>query len=991
MGNMTKKLFLIPICLLTLAAAAMLFALPAPAARAAVLRADPVSAVFAGGNSGDFDAVGDAEIDGGTTGLLFNFPNEYAPHVTNTAHPLPSSAESFEIVTEFEVRDRGIGGRIGVGLGLLAPTGRLYQCGVMFDIGLTGDLYIRRQNEARSNNTSATDNMTGYNLAAGNMQGKRKVLKITGTRNADGTYDADVFVKSAGEADAGYVKYIKSGLDHTAEGVFCDGYFSLMSIGNTPGDPLHGLLVLVKSFSLQYADAGETVAYSTDFGGEADRISYPSNRNDALDWRLSDATANAPESAFFMGSCGKAVFGGADGYAQNGLLVGKDAVDEIDTRLDKVIGFKFTVKIQEIKEGAYFGLGLGLLGKASAVDESNMIYLRRQGSAYYSGVLADGARRDEAPVALAAAYVNGSSTVNIRYEVFYDTALKAYGVKEYLLANAGTNTLSDPVATFTDLKINGYYGFGAAGAGVRAEVYSASTFMYHYFVSGAGDDALDFLGTRVKQIAGETLQSPYYRASKWFMAGNTSGVAMPSDWNPNKYCDFNVPANTRAPFTAFGPKSMYGDFIFRYTIRDAETLPVTSPTAGLLSFIGLSFGRGSIEEAFATQVPAVAPGSPLIMFGKDPSGGMRVSWAALSARGYPAATKHYVDPSVNFFSGDGKAYDIMLLAQSGTATLFYCEAGTNDYTERVVFDNADTAGFIAVTGNSRWGYQYKVTKMSVNKCDVYDVPTGDKVTAANLSDRQLNDVAQHDFAAAYINDTRFSVGEGIFVQNGALRFADTAREARFETKGQFDNFLLSFDLTQKFQNTDLILTFGKSAENPHGYSIKFLAGTDKIETAGMMIRASRDTVGRLPINIYEYAGTLNFRLMCFNNTVRLYIKRGDEPAAMLGLLQAEFAYLRHGYRQNAGTVAIGTSEGGNMSIDNFRTLSLNFGIDIITTNYGETGLPPLTDLTKLPPTEGHDTGLLIGLSVGGFVLLAGGGAAVYFLLIKKRKGGQARR
>ncbi|MDR1092695.1 MAG: hypothetical protein LBL66_00935 [Clostridiales bacterium] len=971
-------------------------------ARAAVLRSDPMQSVFAGMPEA-WEVNGDAEYSDGVTGLLFNMPNEYQPQITHTKNPIPAGdgteQYAFEIAFDFDVRDRGLGGRIGLGLGLLAATGHLYNCGVLFDVGVNGDLYARKNNKPRTQAALTVD--AAYN-SYGSIQGKNLTMKAVGAQNPDGSYDVNLYLKAQGADDSTYFRFQRNADSEgpTAAGVFCDGYMSLVSIGNGVGRAEDGLLAVVKAFDFICTKGAETepaVAFSTDFTGADDRISYPSARNDAYDWRLSAAGSYAPESAYYMGKCGEIQFPASgetpdgDAGAGAGKLVSAEPLF-IDTRSDKITDLKFTVRISELKDGGYFGLGLGLSGKAAKLDESNMFYLKKAGAAYYTGKLVNGVEYDNTQVTALPLgnYTNGINTVNLQYKIYYDTANKYYCVDEYVVLGSPTAANATvPVKAFSGVGITGYYGMGTAGAGASAEIYAVSTYPYDYFVSRAADEAIDFLGVRTQTVDQDTYDTSYYKASRWFIAGDADGVFPPrsmNDGSMHQYLEFNIPPpapeekpRTSGPLTAFGPKGMYGDYIFRYTL--------TAASAPANSSIGLSFGRQDIEAATYVYGTA-APVTPMITFA--PQGGqMAVSWnSLLKARDSSlllsgGTVPGFIDGQVNFFAGGAAAYDVMLIAQNGVATLYYCDAANPDYTPRAVFDNAVTSGFIALTGDSRLGYSYKVTKLSVNKCDCYDRVVGDTRTAANLSDRWLNDIAQVDFSTDYINDTRFTVGKGIGVQNGALRFSNTARESKFETVGKFDNFQLTFDLLQKFRNTDVVLTFGKTVQNPYGYSIRFLAGTGQIELEGLT-DAAGDILVTLPFNIYDYDGAVNLKLTCINNEARLYMKRADEPSAQLNIPVAVLNYMPV-YSQSAGAVSVGTSAKGNMAIDNFKVMSLNFNIDIVTENYGGSNTPTLTNLDaqddRPPVRPAGKTWIYAGAGIAAAAIAAL--AAV--MIVKKKK------
>ncbi|MDR3319144.1 MAG: hypothetical protein LBS99_06865, partial [Clostridiales bacterium] len=112
-----------------------------------------------------------------------------------------------------------------------------------------------------------------------------------------------------------------------------------------------------------------------------------------------------------------------------------------------------------------------------------------------------------------------------------------------------------------------------------------------------------------------------------------------------------------------------------------------------------------------------------------------------------------------------------------------------------------------------------------------------------------------------------------------------------------------------------------------------------------------------------------------------YIKAADEPIAAFAAPVAAVSFLTSA--RSSGSVLFGTGDGGNMTIDNVRILSLEYNIDIVTENYDGTNKPALTaPETVVPPGDGGGCGSIAGTAAA---IPAALSAIIAAVLLKKKR------
>lgn len=853
----------------------------------------------------DWQLKGDVAMSDGTYRLRINAPNEWQPALKPHMCNITDSADIKGFYIEYDFEYISGGGWLGTFFGTLAKNAAFYDAGVMFMMDRSGSTSVWKG----SGSNLVVDDSLQFN-ATQPQQGDVYTYRIEGYRIAsgidEGRYNLKFFSGIKGSA---LTENKNAQAAYAAEAVIAAGHFGFTSMGT--------LIAEISRFDYELYNLNDEVVqeFKEDFSSPRSKICYPSDLttlNDC-DWYMTHATSKAPESSYYMGIMKELKFENS----KDGKIVSSNPLS-IDTRVDRKFEIKYDLYYENIDEGAYFGLGLGLDSQDALIDSQNLIYMTTVGGTINLGVLKNGQKSQNTPTAVS--IPDDKTSVEIKYIGYYNLNTKKTDVDIYIKdIKAGT---------FSDINFDGYYAVGAKGtdfAKVNLLIDNLTLTQDAYIIQDRYE-TIDFLGTEIRKAGNETLVAAWYNQNKWTKSG--IGVNDPRRIGATNYhyLEFKAPANTTSSEgNMFGPSEPYGDYVFRYTLQ------VKDPDS---SWIGISFAKPNMSS--------LASASPLIKFERDGDGMVVKGENGLKTA---SGQTSYKDTSTTFFD-TAKSFDVMMIAQSGIVSIYYCEAGTNSsYEPKITFVDVDTYGLIGLTADLAGGHEYIVTAMSITNIDDYYEPNDEDINAANISDDELNDRAQIAFETGFINPTRWKInGDNIAISDKALKFNNTKKSAYFSTIGKFKNYQLNFDLTQKSNTSDIVITFGKTSDNPVGNKIVFKADTPNIELIGMQT-SNGQVLTQLPINIFEIDETLNIKVTVLGNTVKLFVKKASEPISALSVPVMTMSIMEsHPYE--AGAIAFSTGDNGDMTIDNIRILSLNYNIDMITEHKGGSNKPELSDLSK---------------------------------------------
>ncbi len=847
---------------------------------------------------------GDAAMSDGKYRFRINAPNEWQPAVKPHMYSIEDSADVKGFYVEYDFEYIGGSGWLGTFFGTMAKNAAFYDAGIMLMMDKNGTTSVWKGSGGK-----LTEDANFKFSAMQPLQGSIYTYRIEGTRITSGVDEGKYNLKFLSGLKGNALTENKNvSQAYAVEAVVASGHFGFASMGS--------LLAEISRFDYELINTSDEVIqeFKENFSGPRSKICYPSDPttlNDS-DWYLTHATAKAPESSYYLGIMKELKFEDS----KDGRVVSSVPMS-IDSRIDKKFEIKHDLYYESIAQDAYFGLGLGLNSIDNAIDSKNLIYMTTIADAINMGVIKNGQKSQNTPIALTVP--KDGNSVEIKYTGYYNSKTKKTDVDAFI---GGVKA-----ATFSDINFVGYYAIGAIGtdiAKVNLLIDNLTITQDTYAVKDRYE-TIDFLGTEVRKAGNETLEAAWYNQNKWTKSGvGVNGPRRIGATNYN-YLEFKAPANTvSSTGNMFGPSEPYGDYVFRYTlqVKDAES-----------SWIGISFAKPDMTSQ--------ASASPLITFESNGNGMLVKGMNGLQTA---SGQTSFQDTSTTFFD-ISKSFDVMLICQNNTVNLYYSQVGTNaSYEPKITFVNVNTYGLIGLTADLAGGHEYIVKAMNITNIDDYYEPNDETIKAANVSNLELNDRANIAFENDFINNTRWKInGKNIKINNNALKFDNTSKSAFFTTIGQFSNYQLNFDLVEKSQSSDVIISFGKNANNPGGHKIIFKAGTSNIELVGMQT-SNGQTTAQLPVNIFEINETANIKIVVMGKNVKLFVKKNSEPISVLSTAVMTINIFESSLYE-PGMIAFSTGDNGNMTIDNIRVLSLNYNIDMITEHKDGSNKPELTDLS----------------------------------------------
>ncbi len=518
--------------------------------------------------------------------------------------------------------------------------------------------------------------------------------------------------------------------------VFFDGYMGFGAMGNTSVD----------IYSFEYK-RGDAVVYSDDFKNS--KLGYQSTGIGGSDWYVThkyDGT-NAKLGAF------NSVKITNDGYIKYSVPIENNANSE------NLFESSFDVKLTELNEGSYFGVGLGL-NKAGNLDDSSFIGVGRRGDSYFIAHVKNGKVID----------VKGNFT---QKELISDSEFRKFTVNGKYGKNVTVNFLGDSY-DINNVDTEGYFAIGCISDNnsVTAYVDNFDFTRYFYNDSSAADVAIDFKGVKEETFDGETYYDYYINKNKFYIGSNITLPKYKENVNQN-YLIFSS-ANENS---AFIPKAVYSDAIVRFNVRMARNAADTTKYARFGVGFGLSsyyFSPTSGSYVFwQNQNTHSGKQTPTLM------GGVNMDEVYHDASVEHVDSKNeYLSCEYDMWQDTETIYNFMIVAENNSVKIYFKSQNEDESKMQILraeYVNANIYGAIAIFGNT--GASFYLSDVSIT----------------NISPNRAKD---GDFTGYLLNGSAINTSDSLkIVKNGNLT-----------TKDEYDNFISILRLKSDV-NGELKLSF----------------------------------------------------------------------------------------------------------------------------------------------------------------------------------------
>ena len=514
----------------------------------------------------------------------------------------------------------------------------------------------------------------------------------------------------------------------TFPSAFAKGYIGFGAMGNTSVD----------IYSFEYKK-GDTVVYSDDF--TSSKLGYQTTGISGNDWYVSYKydTENAKLGAF------NSVKVKDNGYVKYSFPVKDNANSE------NIFESSFDVKLNELREGSYFGVGFGL-DKNSDLGDSSFIGIGRHGDCYFLAYLKYGRLID----------IQGTFT---EQEIVSDSDFHKFTIKGKYGKNVTVNFLGNDY-DFKNVDIEGYFAIGCMSENddlVSAYIDNFDFIRYFYNDSAASDTAINFKGVKEETFDGETYYDYYINRNKFYLGSNITSPKYKDKITQN-YLIFSS-ANENS---AFIPKTVYSDSIVRFNVRMARNAAETTKYARF----GVGFGLSSYY---------FSPTSGSYVFWQNQSDHSGKQTATLM--GGVNMDEKYHDPSMEFADSNNAyltceydiwentetIYNFMIVAENNSVKIYFKKQDEDESKMEILraeYVNANIYGAIAIFGNT--GASFYLSDVSIT----------------NISP---NRARNGSFEGYLLNGAEINVADAVKVSDGVA----------LTTKQKYDNSLSVFRLKSK--------------------------------------------------------------------------------------------------------------------------------------------------------------------------------------------------
>lgn len=377
---------------------------------------------------------------------------------------------------------------------------------------------------------------------------------------------------------------------------------------------------------------------------------------------------------------------------------------------------KYLIKVNELKDGSFFGFGFGLDSETDRIDKKNAIgFIKNDNLTAEVVVLKDGVIDRSNSYQVSLTKLGNGKFIN--YSIRFDASNNAY-----LSFNGLTYK-------FSNIDFYGESGLGLVSlsgsdsSSVELREFSLERNVYNKHDSL--DVSNDFKGKIVPDADDPLYSEPYINNQKFFLG---SGVALEEDWVTG---DSTLTFTNVGPYSGFGYAKEFSEWILEF---DIELF-----TRNSTNMFGISFGRKSLVDVLLQA----SQSSSSFLFRCDGAQTAKITYGANCKMDDGSTYKINED---NLFSADKTKYHMMFIGKNRSVTVHYMEDGGDiadlgKIRAKIVDVNID--GYVSIVGNNNISFaitNYKLVNLS-DECtteseltlrEAFDDP-------ANISDKIVID------------------------------------------------------------------------------------------------------------------------------------------------------------------------------------------------------------------------------------------------------------
>jgi len=374
----------------------------------------------------------------------------------------------------------------------------------------------------------------------------------------------------------------------------------------------------------------------------------------------------------------------------NESIVNKNTLAKLEN-VSNPYSLGYSVKINSLEEGSFFGFGFGLGENDTKVDTKNAI----------------GFIKKDALTAEIVVLKNGVIDRSNNYQV----AIAKLGNGKYIDCTVKLGADNSAYLTVNGLsyKFSNIDFYGRAGVGVvslegatkstSAEMNSFSLERNVYNKYASEDANNDFYGTKVPNEEEPLFTEPYINDQKFFLGTN---VLLEEDWQTGSAA---LTFTNAGPYSGFGYTKEYSEWICEF---DIEVLSRQQN-----QYIGLSFGRKSIVDVLMTA--SISNSAYLLRCDGSGASTAQVTYGANCK--FDDGKTDKTCP-VNIFSKDSTKYHFMFVAKNRSVSVYIMEEGApiSDLSIlRAKINDVNIDGFVSIVGNNSANFKvfnYKMVNLS---------------------------------------------------------------------------------------------------------------------------------------------------------------------------------------------------------------------------------------------------------------------------------------
>ncbi len=423
----------------------------------------------------------------------------------------------------------------------------------------------------------------------------------------------------------------------------------------------------------------DELVFSDDFSENT--LTYP-----ASDYNLGNFHVNnvLNESNVFISKVSSVLFD-----SKNDSILNKNVIKRIDN-VTNPYNIKSSIKVNEIKEGSFYGFGFGLDDSDKSIDAKNAIgFIKKDNLTAEIVILKNGTIDRSNNYSIALSKISNSKYV--------DYSIRLYADNSVVLTIGGVSY------KFTNIDFYGEIGIGIVNisgdesTNFELNFFSLERNVYNKYASEDGEN--NFAGIRTPDESDPYFTEPYINNQKYYLGTN---VLLQEDWETGAN---NLIFTSANPYSSFGYTKEYSEWILEF---DVDVL-----SRSQTQYFGVSFGRKSIVDVLT---PASMSNSA-ILFRCDGAGDA----SALVA--YGNNTK-FDDGStskvcgVNVFSKKATKYHMMFVAKNRSVSVYFKDVNAPDSDLSILrakVNDVNIDGFVSIVGTNNVSFMvsnYKIVNLS---------------------------------------------------------------------------------------------------------------------------------------------------------------------------------------------------------------------------------------------------------------------------------------